>query len=442
MESNQAKRMFHKLAKKEWRVVHGPSVVHAGVQVVIVGNTLLYRHLAMTRVFEDDRAVEIGCSYGHCTALLCNGALGVDHAPEKVEEAQQKYPHCRFVTGDVFGEDLSWLDRDATALFLDIGGGKNYKPVMKALAVCIPHMPALRLVVAKSIEVRAFLLRFDNAVETVARDLVLSKDDDAEAAEELAIEIRRRGGEMPVSLIPLLRCGNRLRYLVGKNRVLGFLRGRAPLLQLVEVSSGPEADRLRVLAAPGAMPALAPSIVLPLRQEFAKKVRKQFRNGDTEYSFLGIFSGIQRSFFRQYLAVASDPELYRQGSDPSLDGRCLEPWSHDWKGVIAWRHLHAFLVSTPEFAVVGRRAGDIVTVEELRELRVICTGEASAESELTADTDAALETEGDQVVLQVLDCNWNAGEGDVPEIQDLFVEGAWLLAGGRVLKKFTETVNG
>ena len=67
--------------------------------------------------------------------------------------------------GDVYNTtDLSWLDLDATVLFLDIGGGAtehpavqgplpaarlpcpgvDYKPVMKALAICVAHMPALR----------------------------------------------------------------------------------------------------------------------------------------------------------------------------------------------------------------------------------------------------------------------------------------------------------
>ena len=55
----------------------------------------------MTRVSKDDRAVELGCSYGHCTALFGCTALGIDHAPEKIEEARLKYPRCDWACGDV-----------------------------------------------------------------------------------------------------------------------------------------------------------------------------------------------------------------------------------------------------------------------------------------------------------------------------------------------------
>ncbi|CAE8615585.1 unnamed protein product [Polarella glacialis] len=434
----------------------------AGLQFLVVGNTLLYRHLAMTRVFEDDRAMEIGCSYGHATGLFgCESALGVDHAPEKVEEAGRTYPRCRFVCGDVFGEDLSWLDRDITVLFLDIGGGRNYKPVMKALAICIPLMPALRFVVAKSIEVRNFLLKFEDSVDTVARDLTVSKDDDAETAKELAIDIRRRGGEVPVSLINLLRCGPRLRYLVGKQRMLAFLRGQAPLLQLVEVSSGPPEQRLRVRAAPGEVPAPPAYALAAVRQELAKKLLRQLQNGQ-EWAFLAIFGRLQRSFYRRFLAVVADAELHRQASDPALDDRKPEPWSEMWLSSAALRHLHAFLQASPEFQVVGSTAGEVPTISEFYDLRVVYTGEPSTKA-AAAGSEAEVRTdllEGQRVVLQVMHCKWRraaAGgedkdkdkeaattnatttrtkQGD-PEVQDLIVERAWVLLGGQVIEQLT-----
>ena len=95
--SKHSHRLFRKLCKHETLVSQGTVHAHEGLQVLVVNNTLLYRHLAMTRVSSDDRAVEIGCSYGHCTALLPCSAIGVDHAQEKVEEAQETYSHCRFV---------------------------------------------------------------------------------------------------------------------------------------------------------------------------------------------------------------------------------------------------------------------------------------------------------------------------------------------------------
>merc|ERR1719416_342852 len=100
-------------------------------------------------------------------------------------------------------------------------------------------------------------MRTEDSIHTVARDLAHSKDDDAEAAQLLAVEVRRRGGELPVSMIYFLLCGPRLRYLVGKHRLLGFLRRQAPTLELLELDDGPEDRRLRVRAGPGEMPPLA-----------------------------------------------------------------------------------------------------------------------------------------------------------------------------------------
>ena len=252
------------------------------IEFLVVVHTLLYRHLATTLVHDGDRAVEIGTSYGHCTALFpCSERLGIDHAPEKIEEAARNYPGCRFVCGDVLNDpDLSWLDCEATVLFLDIGGGRDYKPVMKALAVCLPVMPRLRLVVAKSTEVVGFLSKFDDAVDTVARDLVSIKDDDTAVAEELASEIRCRGGEIPLDQVTSLRCGPRLRYLVGKGRMTAFLKQQAPVLELVKQASG--ADREMIRARPGSEAEAPLYVQMAVREELGRKVRKQLQDGEVK----------------------------------------------------------------------------------------------------------------------------------------------------------------
>jgi len=438
--SKHSLRLFRKLCKHEDLTAKGFLGSHPGMQLVVVSNTLLYRHLALTRVSEDDRAVEIGCSYGHCTALLpCASALGIDHAPEKVEEAGRTYPHCRFLCGDVFGEDLSWLDRDPTVLFVDIGGGRNYKPVMQAVAICISHMPCLQLVVVKSIETWNFLLRFEGAVDTVARDLARPTDDEAETAEELAIDIRRRGGEVPVSLLHLLRCGPRLRYLVGKQRMLSFLRGQAPLLQLVEVGYGLPDRRLRVRAAAGATAGPPAYAVLAVQQELAKQVGHQLRGGEAR-PFLAVFGRLQRRTCKRFMSVVADPELYRQVADDSSDECRAEPWSDEWQSLVAIRHVHAFLCSSPEFAVAGSTVGKVPTAEEIRNHTVRLTGELSeavAEPSMESMDKGTLGTDGQRIVLQLLDSNWRTGEDGTPEVQNLNVEHAWLLAGGEVVKQLT-----
>lgn len=439
--SKAASRTFRKLCSKEARCFEKILSAQNGIQLLIVSHTILYRHLAKTRVSEDDRFVEIGCSYGHCTSLVQCHALGVDHAEEKVCHAQQSYPQCRFLCGDIFGRDLSFLDTDATVLFLDIGGGKNYKPVMKALAISIPLMPSLRLVVAKSIEVASFLTKFHNSACTVAHDLASIKDDDSEIAEEVAIEIRRRGGELPLSLVySHLHCGPRLRYLVGKQRVLAFVKEQNPLLQVVESSSGPEEHKVRVRVAAGDMPPPPTGALKAVQAELRAHLCKQLQDGET-WSLVAVFGRIPSKLKRRYVALAADPELHRQCSDSSLDDRIVDIWSDTWQSSVGLRHVHAFISSSQEFAIVGKSLKEVATMQELRQHRIRWTGKgegAIASQEEGATASHGVTAEGRRVVLQILDCNWTLDAGNLPEIRDLGVKRAWLLAGGKVMEQLVD----
>ncbi|CAE8734139.1 unnamed protein product [Polarella glacialis] len=453
LASKHSLRLFRGLSSRDARPVARQTAPQEGLQVMVVSNTLLYRYLAMTQVVEGDRAVEIGSAHGHCTALLGSSAVGVDLAPEMVAEARQLHPECHFVCADIFCDDLSWLDSEATVLFVDINGNRNYKPVMKALAIGISHMPALRLIVAKSIEVRSFLLLAKESVHTVARDLLSSKDDDAEAAEELAIEIRRHGGEVPVSLIFTLHCGLRLRYIVGNQGhqgMLAFLKKQALLLQLVDVENGPPEMRLRVRALPGEAPPPPPAL-RDLQHQLAAKVRQQLPPDNNSWKLGQVFGRIKPGFFKRYLAAAAEPELHRQASDPSLHptgSPVCEPWSSAWQRGVAMRHFHAFLIaSMPEVAVSGEMAGEVPTSEELCNLQLRrCTALEPAElptSDGAGDLcPEALLGSGQKIVLQVVDGNWRAAEGDVPEVQDLFVRRAWLLLGPQVVEELPNDVEG
>eukprot|EP00929_Paragymnodinium_shiwhaense_P008065 TRINITY_DN111993_c0_g1_i1.p1 TRINITY_DN111993_c0_g1~~TRINITY_DN111993_c0_g1_i1.p1 ORF type:complete len:447 (+),score=57.33 TRINITY_DN111993_c0_g1_i1:149-1489(+) len=438
--SKAASRTFRKLCSKDSRSFNNVLGVHNGIQLLIVSHTILYRYLAKTRVSEDDRFVEIGCSYGDCTSLAGCPALGVDHAKEKIHDAQESYPACRFVVGDVFGDDLSFLDMDATVLFLDIGGGRNYKPVMKALAICLPVLPKLRLIVAKSIEVSSFLLKFKNAAYTVACDLVAVKDDDAEIAEELAIEIRRRGGELPLSLIySHLHCGPRLRYLVGKQRMSAFLKGQSPLLQVVEADSGPPEHRARIRVAPGCVPPPPTGALMAVQADFRAHLRKQLQDGD-EWSLIAVFGRIPAKLRRRFVSLAADPDLHGQCSDASLDDRCVEAWSHAWQSAVELRHFHAFALSSPEFVLTGDSLNDVATMEELGRCRIRWTRE-NHDPIACPDEVLPVVAQGKQVMLQVLDCNWLSDAEDRPEIKDLSVERAWLLADGTVAEQLIEATD-
>eukprot|EP00928_Gymnodinium_smaydae_P037863 TRINITY_DN26230_c0_g1_i1.p1 TRINITY_DN26230_c0_g1~~TRINITY_DN26230_c0_g1_i1.p1 ORF type:complete len:470 (+),score=94.73 TRINITY_DN26230_c0_g1_i1:88-1497(+) len=435
--SKHSLRLMQKLCARKLRPVKVAQNAFAGLQVRIVSNTVLYQHLAKTHVFDHDRAVEIGSSYGHCTGAFCCPALGVDVSMETVEQARQAYPRCRFVCADIFGSDLSFLDLDATTLFVDIGGNRNYKPVMKVLAICLPLMPALRLVVIKSIEARSFLLRAEYAAQTVARDISVSKDDDQEAAEELAMEVRRHGGEYPVHLLNYLHCGRRLRFLVGKRRIAAFLKKQEPLLSLVEVETGPTELRRRIRCQPSSEGevALPPHSALgDVRAMLTKKLRQQLNDG-REHLVVQIFKYVRVATFRKYLAVASDPELYRQASDSRLGGKAVEAWSDEWQSMVAMRHLYAFFVQSPEFAVTSDdNNGEPLTMDQLCQSRVRYVGEPAPVEEIPDEADGNA-VDGRRIMLQVLDSNWRTGENDKPEVQDLIVERAWLLAGADVVEE-------
>lgn len=409
------------------------------IEVVIVANTLLYRHLAVSYVEASDRVVEIGSAHGHCTALFPCPAVGVELASGLVEEAKKLHPNCNFVCGDVLGDDTAFLDREATVLFLDIGGKRNYKPVVKALAVCMMVMPHLRLVVTKSTEARRFLTQSEDAVHTVARDLAVTKDDDAEVAEQLAREVRRRGGEMPLSLVGHLPVSHdRLRFLAGKKRVAAIIRHSAPLMEVVEVASGPPELRQRVRAAPGPLP--APPAGLPAMVTRLEAAVRKLCPAGADRAFMAVFARLRR--FGAFVEASSDPELYSQASDPELDPRAPEAWSEAWRSVVAMRHLFVFLRDSPAFVLQGPIAGCAPTVDELSSLRVSQSGRAEVadgapEVERRVEAPDVTSAPRPRLLLQVLQSGWGEAAGEQsPEVENLMPERAWLLAGTQVLQEF------
>jgi len=270
-------------------------------------------------------------------------------------------------------------------------------------------------------------------------------------------------------LIDLLRSGDpRLRYLVGKGGILAFLKKQTPRLQLVEVQSGPPELRLRVRAAPGDAPPPPTRVLSILHEKVAAKVRQKLRKdcdkkNRKEMPFRALFGCLKRSVFKRMLAVASDPELYRQASDVSLDNRCVEPWSESWQVSVAMRHLHAFLMSAPQFEVLGPTAGRIPTIDELCNLRVkeVVAAEAHSADKVADEVGVGIDahtqpkaedvriensseilegSRGQKVVLQVLSGEWLETEGNAPEVRKVIVERAWLVKGGQVIEPLADHV--
>ena len=251
-------------------------------RVLVVGDTLLYRHLATSEVLPTDTVVDVGCSRGHTTALIAaSGAelvLGVDIGVDCIATCQRDHAaaiaagNLRFHCSDIFASDArAWAENSgaggATVLFLDIGGNRDYMAVANALRVCRSFMPNLRLVVVKCKELRSFLRRAPHtAPASIATHLSKpwvgddedkpghgsGKEDDEEYAlsagttaevqatrQELCNgaveELQLRGGEAPLALLLELR--PTLRFIAGGAPQIAKILAADARMEVVEVDS-------------------------------------------------------------------------------------------------------------------------------------------------------------------------------------------------------------
>ena len=229
-------------------------------RIIVVRDTLLYRHLATTELLDTDVGVEVGCSYGSCTALIsehCSLTIGIDFSQSCIEACNSAYsshPSLRFDCTDLFAPSAAaWAQQsgacNATVLFLDIGGNRTYSIVIRALRACHALMPHLRLCVVKSKELRNFL-RARTAPASVADHLsraCYEHDDNSAGSksgdvpnEAQNIELLRsafrevvvRGGEIPLAL--LLTLQPQLRFVAGSRKEVLALLGTDPRLQVVD----------------------------------------------------------------------------------------------------------------------------------------------------------------------------------------------------------------
>lgn len=364
----------------------------ARLRLVVAGDTLLYRHLGQSLIVPADVALEIGSSYGHCTALLAataRRALGVDLSDEATEQARLNFPTVDFSCGDIFG-DLAWLraygPEQVTALFADIGGNRGYRAVVDCLRVCLQLMPALRLIVVKSKELRSFLLRNEEGVGIMMRDLVCAPHQ-ADVATALAREVRSRGGELPEHMVHLVNPN--IRYKLGKGQLLPFVRSH-PWFRVSEANYGPDLLRCRIHLADGLGEDLvrgleARACLAPALAALALEVRRAFNAPGDEKLFQAVFSSVRRGHLSRYISMLPDTACYQQASDPTLDARAPLPWTESWQNVVAMRHLLAFLLASLEFTLEVGVMDSPLTVYELRRLRVVWHGPLQGTEELEPD---------------------------------------------------------
>eukprot|EP00929_Paragymnodinium_shiwhaense_P066886 TRINITY_DN33604_c0_g1_i1.p1 TRINITY_DN33604_c0_g1~~TRINITY_DN33604_c0_g1_i1.p1 ORF type:complete len:462 (-),score=68.16 TRINITY_DN33604_c0_g1_i1:405-1790(-) len=349
------------------------------LRVLVAEDTLLYRYLGRSLVGPEDCAFEVGSSYGHCTAVLAATArrvVGIDVSDEVVTEARRLHPDITFVCGDIFS-DLQWLQGHApaecTALFLDINGNRNYKPVVDALRICLGIMPNLRLVVVKSKELRSFLLH--NGLRIVMNDLCSDKAGDEHALAIVRETLLDRGGEVPLHLLNMYN--PEVRFLIGRNRMTQFFSASEDI-EVYTAADGPEDLRCRLRLAgekPKAIPPASTGCDSVAEATLLKEVRKCFGNcpDGVEKNLRQIMSHVKRNVLFRYTVAAPASQCYLQASDARLDPEQPVAWSDAWQFVVSMRHLHSFLQGREEFELCPC-GPDPLTVSELREVRVSYVG--------------------------------------------------------------------
>ena len=394
----------------------------------------------------------------------------MDISAECVAKAAARFPQCRFECVDVLAAGAAAALPSLTAttvVFLDIGGNRGYQSVAAALRTCLATMPALRLVVVKSRELRQLLVRFDCDALSIARNLQ-APTTDVELCAALLREVRSlmvvmllvmlladseivgtqvalRGGELPLELLYTFR--PRLRYHIGKKRLRAFIRTR-PELEIFEAEADDSHScwrtRFRATAPTtvGAAAAAAPATaggtsggdadrLGPTEAERAAagaslsaKVAKQLEGRREEEGVeLGeLYARLRGRGLSAYVSASPDARAYAAAADTALNApgaAAVLPWSGAaFHRLVALRHLRKFLLASELFEIEGDAgdAGEEPAAAELDALRVHCsplTGTAAAMPAVpvvAAAAAAADEAGGGagtrECVIEVVDAAW------------------------------------
>ncbi|KAG5180449.1 hypothetical protein JKP88DRAFT_323901 [Tribonema minus] len=102
------------------------------------------RKLARALPTRADRCVDVGCSYGKCTALLAakgGSVLGVDNSRQVVAKARAMHPDIHFECIDAILDRQTLVEKAAgpQLVFLDIGGDRE----LDTLVLLIPLLQRL-----------------------------------------------------------------------------------------------------------------------------------------------------------------------------------------------------------------------------------------------------------------------------------------------------------
>jgi len=134
--------------------------------VVVCAGTDSFRRLADSQPSPRDAlVVELGSSYGDATARLARAVgdaarvVGLEVSATAHAEACLRHPTLRFVRLDCVADkaDLALAVREATCLFVDLGGDRSATTLLLLLPFLQRAAPACRLIAIKSEQLHAAL---------------------------------------------------------------------------------------------------------------------------------------------------------------------------------------------------------------------------------------------------------------------------------------------
>ena len=141
--------------------------------VLVTDTTEMLRHICQGHTVADESVVEVGSSYGGCTAVLVSSGagrvVGLDSSWECITESRRRVPLASFEHVDAFADRAALatvLRRECpTLVVVDIGGNRACADVMDAIDAVRAALPAegtpraRLMVLVKSEELHAALLR-------------------------------------------------------------------------------------------------------------------------------------------------------------------------------------------------------------------------------------------------------------------------------------------
>ncbi|CAB9501301.1 expressed unknown protein [Seminavis robusta] len=142
---------------------------HGDQSIILTPDTIPYRHLAASQICETDDVLEIGCSTGEASVILCRYGrswVGFDSSNDMIETssaALQKMDlkilrhACKM---DALSDPKRAMDvarkfnpKGPAAVFLDIGGNREEKGVLEMMSWVLESFPQVKVLVVKSREV-------------------------------------------------------------------------------------------------------------------------------------------------------------------------------------------------------------------------------------------------------------------------------------------------